>query len=57
MVVDRLDNRLEWRQLFLMRFELGDRQVKLRPAFRTADPHRILKHIHLSNRQGWRMDA
>jgi len=40
-----------------MCFELGDRQVVLRTTFRTADPHRILKHIHLPNRQGGSMGA
>ena len=37
-------------RLLLMGFELGDRQIVLRSAFRTADPQRILKHIHLPNR-------
>lgn len=36
--------------LFLMGFELGDRQIVLSPTFRTADPYRILKHIHFPNR-------
>jgi hypothetical protein len=38
-----------------MRFELRDRQVVLRPTFRTADPHCVLKHIHLPKRQGGSM--
>jgi hypothetical protein len=57
MVINRLDDRLEGRRLFLMRFELGDRHVVLRPTFRTADPQGILKHIHLPNRQGVSMGA
>lgn len=57
MVINWLDDQREERRLFLMCFELGDRQVVLGPAFRTADPHRILKHIHLPNRQGGSMGS
>jgi len=28
-----------------MCLKLGDGQVELRPAFRTTEPHRILKHL------------
>jgi hypothetical protein len=57
MVINWLDDRREERRRFLMCFDLGDRQVVLGPAFRTADPYCILKHIHLSNRQGGSMGA
>jgi hypothetical protein len=57
MVVDWLDDWRKKRRLLLMRFELGNRQVILRPAFRTANPHRILKYIHFTKRQGRRMGA
>jgi hypothetical protein len=57
MVINWLDDRREERLLFLMCFELGDRQVVLGPAFRTADPHRILKYIHLPNRQSGSMGS